>query len=147
MKKKASSKLDSSEQFSDKQKIEMEAMFNYASTAITSMIYVNGGAAVAFLAFLGSLLSQKILTPQATLTNPMISFALGVGAALFASIVANVSIGLYYKFRKNDRIGYKYLARTLRIVAMVAVAISFVLFFLGIKEAESIMTFCSTNDL
>lgn len=62
-----------------------DAAIGSANVALRSLLLINGGAAIAMLAFMGSMLTEVDGDHMVALTRPLSEFAWGVAAAAFAA--------------------------------------------------------------
>jgi hypothetical protein len=110
--------------------ISWKATLDFGTLAIKSLIIANGGAVLALLTFLGSLLANKGPTmPEAAalIGTSMRAFVVGVGAAVATAGVAYLSQafftkGIDWQAGKDSRvgIGFQILAILLALLSLVA---------------------------
>jgi hypothetical protein len=124
-----------------------------AEEAIKAAVLINGGSSVAMLAFIGTLVSRDYLSPaqMAEISKPLIWFASGVGAAMFAAAAAyftNLGIAGTSLRRKRsydepflqDTPGstrHRRLGEISRWIGILAMVISIGCFFGGLVTAHS----------
>ena len=75
-------------------KLANEAAVNNANIALRTLVLINGGAAIALLAFIGTIVTSPSLSQAgsiATLTLPLLWFGGGVVATVMAMIFAYVT--------------------------------------------------------
>jgi len=101
--------------------------------ALKSIILINGGAAVALLAFLGHLVADGPLTnAPAPIVESLYRFVLGV---LLASLASGTTYASQYCYAYTGSIWYQRAAIALHIGTVILVASSYGLFFAGAYHA------------
>lgn len=78
----------------DAQQSASEAAINHANFALRTLVIINGGAAVALLAFIGSLVSNtdgQFSSKLSAISEPLVSFSWGVASATLAIAFAYFS--------------------------------------------------------
>lgn len=102
----------------------LKAVFQFGGAALKSAILINGGAAVALLAFMGAIFIGK---PEVSkeLTCPLMVFTFGVLSATIASGVSYCT--QYYYSSKNDSKGDYWRGATI-----IFIVLSYILFAAGI---------------
>jgi uncharacterized membrane protein YdfJ with MMPL/SSD domain len=120
-----------------------------AYAAIRSMMLINGGAAVAILAFIGALVSRADLTSIRDLAGSLVWFAYGVvlcglayGAAYLALMGATRHFGQYEKswshpWVQSNRNGWHYFSVLFEWFAMAATVASLAMFVLGVLDVRN----------
>lgn len=110
----------------------LKAVFLFGGAALKSAILINGGAAVALLAFMGSIFIGK---PDVVkeLTCPLMVFTSGVLSAAIASSASYFSQGYYS--RKNESAGNFW-----RRIAIICVVFSYILFAVGTRFSGNIFS-------
>jgi len=110
-------------------KVEMlKATMEYGGAAIKSSLLINGGAAVALLAFIGKIWGPESKAPIQDLSCSLIIFVIGVAFSAMAMSAAYFSQAYYTK--NNDKAG-----NTWRNVAAVLISFSYIIFFSGAYTA------------
>jgi len=102
-----------------------------AKIALTTSILVNGGATIALLSFLGSLIGKTPPPPagmQSLLSRSLICFAVGVVAGAFATGFAYLTQFCYASDRRRWGIGF-------HVVTVVLTAGAYIAFLGGVVEA------------
>lgn len=107
----------------------LRSVFAYGQAALKSAILINGGAAVALLAFIGNIWAKGIV-PEAvsSITSAIICFSAGVLAAAFAT--GTTYLTQYCYSEDHDRTGV-----TFHIVTILIVLSSYYLFARGSYES------------
>jgi predicted alpha/beta hydrolase family esterase len=115
------------------QNVEMlKAVFQFGGAALKSAILINGGAAVALLAFMGAIfvgkpdVSKELTCPLMTFTFGVLSAAIASGTSYFAQ---------YYYSSKNDSAGNFW-----RGTVIIFVFFSYILFAAGIVFTGNIFS-------
>lgn len=123
-----------------------------AEEAIKAAILVNGGSSVAMLAFIGTLVSQGVLTSEqlSNITTPLMYFGSGVAAAVIAaaaSYFANLGIAHRSSRRSRDyeqpfvrdnpsSLAGSFYGEVARWIGIVAMVVSIGLFIGGLIAAK-----------
>lgn len=102
----------------------LKAVFQFGGAALKSVILINGGAAVALLAFMGAIFEHDKAVSEA-LVCPLMVFTFGVLSAAIAS--SGSYFAQYYSSSKNEGA-----ANGWRWAAIILVVFSYILFAAGI---------------
>jgi len=106
-------------------KVEMlKATMEYGGAAIKSSLLINGGAAIALLAFIGKIWGPESKADIQDLSCSLIFFVMGVAFSAMAMAAAYFTQGYYTV--NNDKAG-----NTWKKVAIVLVSFSYILFVSG----------------
>ena len=107
----------------------------FAEIALKSAILINGGAAVAFLAFIGTLWTGSNENPESLLklAGPLMLFVWGV-------FLGAISSGLAYLTQICYAEGGQKLGNILRVFAVLSVFGTYVCFYMGAYEASEIFS-------
>lgn len=116
------------------------SVITYGEAALKSAILINGGAAVALLAFIGNIWNKGISEGSAApLTAAITSFSFGVLAAALGTAGSYLAQFLYSQ-------NYQRSGKTFHTFAVVSVICSYVLFAFGVAGSyESFVTQLSPN--
>ncbi|MEA3427870.1 MAG: hypothetical protein U9Q84_01340 [Thermodesulfobacteriota bacterium] len=107
----------------------LRSVISYSQAALKSAILINGGAAVALLAFIGNIWAKTTAKEAVEfLTFSIASFSFGVLAAAFGA-------GTTYLTQYCYMVSWNKTAIALHILTVIVVLISFVLFANGAYEA------------
>lgn len=107
----------------------------FAEIALKGAVLINGGAAVAFLAFIGTLWTGSNENPESLLklTGPLMLFVWGV-------FLGAISSGIAYLTQICYAEGSQKLGNVLRVFAVLSVFGTYVCFFMGASEASEIFS-------
>lgn len=107
----------------------LRSVFAYGQAALKSSILINGGAAVALLAFIGRIWDEKTgQTAVDALTSALVLFSFGVLAGAIGTAATYFSQLLYASNWNKTGVGF-------HVLTILIVAAAYVLFGLGSYEA------------
>ena len=102
-----------------------------AQAALKSSILINGGAAIAMLAFIGHIWnSGQFSSIQSQISGSLIWFLLGVFVSAVATGTGYVTQVFYFEFQDNK------IALRWRIISVVLIVFSYIFFLLGGYNAQ-----------
>ncbi len=110
-----------------------KAVFQFGIFALKTILLINGGAAIAWLAFMGTLVTHKPEISILFLTRPLLNFSFGVLVAALASGATYLTQAFYGEFQ-DEGIG-----NILRVVTVSLVLLAYFLFVEGAYSASEII--------
>lgn len=119
----------------DQEKEMFRTIFTYGEHAVKSVLLINGGAAVALLAFVGNILARGIRTSLASdYSLPLAYYSFGVLAGSLAMGSSYITQYSYVHFRQRCGIVWHWVTATLVASAYVCFGVATFLCYEAIKN-------------